>query len=375
MDPTRLFLTFCPYLPLSRTATFGEWSIAPSSTFDSAWSNPEFEQAAKQFLSKFTDALGERLKDPALVVPARGGPNGVQPARVQHLALESAISIATIDHNYRWTPERQHHSWNQVTAENGDFFVWPIDVEQRYVTLVRGSPMMQTMSGGWKIDDEEFTVPGPVELHMPTGIVLDEDVLEAAYSVFLQANEGEATQAEQRRLLTAATWLTKTWRNTPSIDIPERIVFLKTGFEALTDTDKSREAAHRLRQLFETLSGDFIQDNDELLRSPDDRPIYQRANPRNGKAEILTPLEHWFMALADQRNEIVHGGVVGNLQYEKANSAFNGPFLWTGEWILRCAIKIKLGQLGFPGLWQNRTFRAALKAMRHAHGAEPKSGK
>ena len=41
------------------------------------------------------------------------------------------------------------------------------------------------------------------------------------------------------RIKTAIGWLAKAWRNTATVHFPERVVFLKTAFEAMTGTSNS----------------------------------------------------------------------------------------------------------------------------------------
>jgi hypothetical protein len=107
-------------------------------------------------------------------------------------------------------------------------------------------------------------------------------------------------------------------------------------------------------------------DMDELLWSPADGDCFERVYGPKRKIERISPIEHWFMAFSDTRNEIVHRGAPASLYYAQAGSAFEGHLLWVGEWVLRCAIRLKFQGLGFPGVWRNRIGRRWGRAMREA---------
>ena len=74
------------------------------------------------------------------------------------------------------------------------------------------------------------------------------------------------------------------------------MVFLKTGFEALTGTGNSRESARRLRTLFESLPDTDAYDAEQLLWSPNERAVLTCAykdRKSHVRTEQVTPLEHW----------------------------------------------------------------------------------
>jgi hypothetical protein len=135
----------------------------------------------------------------------------------------------------------------------------------------------------------------------------------------------------------------KAWKNTTSIDFGDRIVFIKTGFEALTGTSDSRASADALRQLFESLPDTASRDT--LLWSPTEQPRHSRTyKDRATKrmvtvTEQLTDLEHWFMAFASARNEIIHDGTIASLNYSEQGSAYNGPLFHRAEFVLRAAVE------------------------------------
>ena len=142
---------------------------------------------------------------------------------------------------------------------------------------------------------------------------LDAELLEAAYRVFSGRGRHQRGKRVQR-LMIAVRWLSKAWRNAPSIRPDDRVVFLKTAFEALTGTSQSLTAARRLRDMFERLRAMGVESHDvqHLLWSPAEQPRHAlvRWDRRTGDETIehLTDLEHWFMGLSTARNTIVHNG-------------------------------------------------------------------
>ncbi len=161
-----------------------------------------------------------------------------------------------------------------------------------------------TLGGGHRLSDPELTIRPPLDLHLPPGsLSADTACLEAIYSRVLGSLSSPDENPSADRLHAAIGWLAKAWRNTATVHFPERLVFLKTGFEALTGTSNSRENARKLRQLFEALPATTPKVSEQLVCSPDEKPMH--ASGKQG-TELLTDLELWFMALADARNRIVH---------------------------------------------------------------------
>ena len=71
----------------------------------------------------------------------------------------------------------------------------------------------------------------------------------------------------------------------------------------------------------------------------------------------LTDLEHWFMEFAGARNSIIHNGITPTLTYNEPDSAYNGHFVFTAEFLLRAVIRVSLGTLGYPDLWRSQIWR------------------
>lgn len=327
------------------------------------WPNAATEQHVKAFLSKFTDTAGKSIQQPTLIVRASTDlPLSNRPTNSETHGLELAIGFASIDGNPRY--RRGQQGWGTQTADNGEVFVWPTDVGRPYVTLRTGSMMLSVVGSGWKISDAAFSIRPPLEVHTGESARLRADVATAVYRL----GRGDFDHIDGPlcgRLRAAINWLLKAWKNTASIRPEDRVVFLKTGFEALTDTSKSRQSATKLREIFESLKpiGPIAAKNNELAWSPRERPVH-KWTWKSGKTEFMTRLEHWFVAFAEARNTIVHEGHVPRLVYRHRRSPFDGHFVFTAEWILRKAIKIQFERLGARGLWQSDTGRLASRLWR-----------
>ena len=167
--------------------------------------------------------------------------------------------------------------------------------------------------------------------------------------------------------------LPKAWRNTATVHFPERVVFLKTAFEAMTGTSKSHVSAQKLRQLFEAVPNTSPTDSELLIWSPAERPVHTWTFMKQGKPQTaqVTGLEHWFMSFADARNTIIHQGVVPSLTYTNpSNAEYEGSFVFTAEFLLRAVIKVSLAQIGYPDLWRSATRRAVKAAFEQLEAQE-----
>jgi hypothetical protein len=214
----------------------------------------------------------------------------------------------------------------------------------------------------------------PLDLHLPLGSQMaDAMCLEAVYGTVLSSLQKPGANPTADRIKTAIGWLVKAWRNTATVHFPERVVFLKTAYEALTGTSKSHLSARMLRQLFESVPDTSPTDAELLVWSPVEQAVYEWTFTKNGKPQTVhvTPLEHWFMSLADARNTIIHQGVVPSLAYTNtSNAAYEGPFVFTAEFLLRAVIKVSLAQCGYSNLWRSAAWRAVKAAYDESEACE-----
>ncbi len=169
------------------------------------------------------------------------------------------------------------------------------------------------------------------------------------------------------RIGVAIDRLASAWRNSPSITFEQRVVMLKTAFEALTDRSATHEAADWLDERFHqpAESGATEWAAEHLLWSPSEHK--SRTWTWNGNQEDCTDLGHWFRCFGKVRNEIVHDGKAQSLTHEAEGSAYKGPYVNIAERVLREAIRVCLRDFGFEDLWESsvhlkltKSFEAAL---------------
>jgi hypothetical protein len=354
---THPYLAFCPYLPVEDVIEFAGWQFGPLKAFEGRWSDARFEAQAKAFLAKFVDGFGTAIQQPSIFCRQGKAIDGVLPDRSEIEALESAVAFAFLDQNPRHShsPATQQLSGAVVTADNAELYFWPIDVEAGKVTVSTGI-MVHTLSGGFRISDPGLVIRPPLDLHLPGTQRADRMALEAIYRTVHGSAVSPGTDVIADRLRVAIGWLVNAWRNTSTVRWPERIVFLKTAFEAITATNKSLRSAQILRDLFRAVPDTTAEDSDLLVWSPDEtanRPRNWIDGNRVPQTDLLTDLEHWFMAFADVRNSIIHKGIVPTTTYNEKNSKYNGHFVFTAEFLLRATIKVSLGKFGYPDLWRS----------------------
>lgn len=361
-------LLFCPYLPISpddEPVRFADWELGSIESFDDRWADSRFKDQATAFLNKLVDPNNEPIENPALLCRAGKRLDGKKPSEEEMRALRLSLVFAYVDENPRAQPDTQE-GWALVTADNAELHAWPIDLEEGRVTLSSGE-LVEVNVGGYRIDDPDLVVRPPLDLHMPiltlspdrlvlTGIY--ETILRSLRSASESPTSGQALPADRIRV--AVEWFEKAWLNTRAIQWPERLVYLKTAFEALTGTHSNWKSARRLRTIFEELPGTTEGDSGILVWSPTEEPRHHRTwSDKNGrcKSECITDLEHWFIEFGRARNTIVHAGGIPDFAYSEPNSAYKGPFIFTAEYLLRGAIKVLLSDLGYQDAWRSALWR------------------
>lgn len=354
----------CPYLPLATPITFAGWWIGPLTAFEGPWRDRGLENRARRFLGAFRLATGA-ITRPTLIARVVTGVDGVPPTREEIGALETTIAFAAIHTNPYWdasTTSMLGHSI--VTADNADLWVQPL-AENGGIALERGF-RRRTLSGGHSVFDDAFIVPSPVEVDLPLQSVrLDEDLVDAMYAVLSEASEPGGLN---RRVAVAAHWLTKTWKNTPSLTEHDRVVDLKTAIEALAGTSDRVEVGEAIVSLFRSAvtqegAGAGV---DELAWSPSEQMVVRTWTNKSGqsRSEPVTAIEHWLHKLADVRNGIVHEGASPDLTYEAEGSQYTGPMLEVGDRVVREAITVAIGACGHPRVWRRGLSRARFDALR-----------
>jgi hypothetical protein len=328
-------ITALPYLPLGREFDIGPWRAQPLGAYEGSWLSDDFERLCRVFLGAFRRPSGEPLSNPALVTRVGSGADGVPPSGAEHRALVLAIGFAVLDANPDWEPEG--HGWSCATADNAQLWIQPIDIIDARFTLESGL-RVRTLAGGLRLN-EELTVPVPVETHFPFAVMPDSEQATILYELALGE---DGTDAEVSRLLVGVDWLIASWRNTPSLSWESRLVQMKTAFEALLDESDTARALPLLRLLFEEAE----PHQTEALWRPNETTLVRVVRERQFD---VTLIEHWYGALSDARNAIIHEGRRGAevLVYDE-ESPYEGPFVDVGDRVLREAIKAKLATIGYP---------------------------
>ena len=363
------YLAFCPYLAVNEPVEFGDWELGPLAAFEERWADLKFKTQAKAFLAKFVDGDGQPIKHPSLLCRRQGLIDGIRPSTHEIEALEAAIAFAFLDTNPRCTPSNRQQ--NAITADNTELFIWPIDVDAGYVTVTTGI-MVRTVIGGYRIGDENLTIRPPLDFpRFIDSCTVDPMCLEAVYQTVWQSLQTPEADFTADRLKAAIGWFVKTWRNTATVTFPDRVVFLKTAFEALSGKSESHLNARFLRKLFEAIPRTAPLDSTRLVWSPAERPVRTHTYMKNGKPHSvqITDLEHWFVAFAEARNEIIHEGKSPSLEYSGSNAAYDGDFVFTAEFLLRAAIKVSLSSDDYPDLWRSEIWRAVKRAYETVQGA------
>jgi len=368
----RPHLLFCPYLPLPPTdnpVKFADWELGSLQSFKDRWADPQFKAQATTFLSKFLRTDDEPIENPALLCRKGKQLDGRQPSQQEVRALALSLAFSFIDRNPRFLPENSHEGWGRVTADNAELYQWPIDLQQGQVTTKTGY-IVSVRTGGYRISDARLVLRPPLDLHMPL-ITLSPDplVLTGIYQTVLESLLSPGQNAAGGQIRIALEWFTKAWRNTATLHFPERLVFLKTAFEALTGTSRTNESARILRQIFEELPDATAKDSECLVWSPEEEPVSRTWIDRHGqsRSELMTDLEVWLREFGAVRNSIIHEGALPELIYPGSNPvyqpttlkpAYHGDTFFTAEYLLRGAIKVMLStKLGYKDAWRSDLFR------------------
>lgn len=354
------YLLFCPYLSLDKAVAFADWELGPLESFEDRWADPRFKDKAMAFLNKFVGPDNELIKNPALLCKTGQQLDGQMPLDEEVAALELSLVFAFVDRNPRMGQDIDA-GWWVVTADNAKLFLWPIDLERGHVVLSNGC-LVTVKTGGYRISDQKLVLRPPLDLHMPIGPRSpDVLVLTGVYKTVIRSLRypGECVTADQVRV--AVEWFAKAWSNSRAVQWPERLVYLKTAFEALTGTSKGWKSARKLRQIFEALPDTIEDDAEILVWSPEEKPVHRRPwSDKNGQPQstLITDLEHWFIEFGDTRNTIIHEGRVPDLTYSGSNPAYAGHFFCTAEFLLRGVIKVLLSKLGYENVWRTELWRS-----------------
>lgn len=212
----------CPYLSLAQPVEFAGWWIGPINQYEGLWSSERLGMLANRFAGAFVDVFEQPVAKPSLLARAHDGIDGTLPNARERMALQAALDLAFLASNPVWRADEINEGWRALTSDNTSLFIQPIDTSEGWIALGRGL-MVEVTSGGHRID-ESLKVRPPLELNIPHNVTGDDELLDAAYRVFV--GERDYTNADlAARMREATTWLAKAWRNSPSISWEDRVVF------------------------------------------------------------------------------------------------------------------------------------------------------
>ena len=331
-------------------------------SFEDRWADPKFKARATAFLRKFVGTDHQPIDNPALLCRKERQLDGQEASPDEVRALELALVFAFLDGNPKRDPDKPNEGSWMVTAENAELHQWPIDIEHGHFTTTTGGMVQVKIHDRRKNHDSERVLSPPLDLHMPIAAPSpDALVLTGIYETVLGSLHAPSKNCTADRVRIAVDWFAKAWCNTATVHEPERLVFLKTAFEALTGTGNAHKSACKLRRIFEALPDATAEDSDILVWSPEEKPIHTRTwTNKSGEPQtcFITDLEDWFMKFSKARNEIIHEGKFPPLTYSGSNPNYNGPFVCTAEFLLRGAIKALLSlELGYEDAWRTKLFR------------------
>lgn len=366
--PESHYLLCLPYLPLLSSLQLGPWLVTSKDRFNGPWLSRDFKELSEQLLDRFDYPYIMRCT-PAILVSAANGADGTLPNEAESISIQRALNFSFLAQNPY--PSDDNYTWRTVTADNIQLQYWPIRADG-FIGYPAGG-RIKTLKTNLNLEGSEWRIPHPLELQMPSvELTPDHDVAKAIYDISVQVLTGAKSSEElnqHRQLLTAIDCWSKAWLNTPSIRDAERVVLLKTAFEALLgleqkDSHMSKELK-ALREIFNTPVGAMGEHAEGLLWNANQIPRHEAPSKlKKYLGDQLTDFEHWFMEFTDRRNTIIHEGMTPDLDYEVPESAFSGHFVAVADRVLREAILLKLHQLDYPDLWCTPLSRKVRKACR-----------
>lgn len=335
------YFSFFPALPLSKGIRLGDWCIGKPSE-QVQWRSQRFKELALAYVAAF---INKGFKDGALMWHYQRGFDGSMPEPQVWSAIRATMCFIMLDANdqVRTDPNAGHY---MTTSENAELYTQPIDEKKEYITHRRGGLLREVMSIGAKIGagvvpplpDAVVAVSQPVAVSQHLATALFEAIL-------------DPSKQDNRRIGIALEWHRFALSNPIVVSWPQRLISLKTAFEALSGESKTHQCARFLRQLFESTTRPHV---DRLpwpgiLWSPRESTNLHRTWMQNGVPQpvVRSELEEWFHALGSARNEIIHEGTLTTAVYqaptERPLSRYAGPIFWTADRLVREAVKAMLG--------------------------------
>ena len=291
-----------PYLNVPKSVSgkrkivrVGSWSFRSAEEIaNEEWLSDDFRLAVAALIRKYAapSVLVGRFGDDLIGSSAFDVSSSTQ--------IELALFFGMLAAQLRYIPASPPQ-WGMQTADNTEVHVWPIDCARLTFAVTRGG-YVRTLSGGWDLSDDSVRIPRPLETHVDLfgAGLLDNDLATDALALM--------STAQRLHFETVVHWLSKAWRNSPSVTMSDRIVFLKTACEAYACLDHANGPKER-----------------EKLR---DR--YGQAQLRLGDSCLLSKgalpgLEPTLELVGKWRNSVIHEGRDPADLYERIATVFSGP--------------------------------------------------
>ena len=337
---TNPFLSFFPALPLAKTLHLGDWCIGTPGA-DVPWRSARFKELVHAHVASFAK---EGFKDGAWMWHHARGFDGSMPEPEVWAALRATMCFVALDVNdhVRDDPNAGHYF---ATSENAELYTQPIDEEKAYITHQEGGLLKHVLSSGWKIGEEMVSLPDAV-VALLAPVLPSQRLASAVFNALC-----DPSKPINRRIGIALEWHRFALSNPRVVSWEQRLISLKTGFEALSGQSKTHLCGQFLRKLFEDTTRPHVQILPwaGLLWSPNERTDLARFWMKNGVPQpvVRSELEDWFAAFGEQRNAIIHEGTLSSHVYEappeRPLSRYAGLLFWTADRLLRETVKALLG--------------------------------
>lgn len=333
------YFSFFPALPLSKTLRLGEWCIGTPGP-DVPWRSARFKELATAYVESF---VKQGFKKGAWMWHHAGGFDGSMPTPEIWSAIHATICFVTIDANdhVRGAADEADRF---ATTENAALYTQPIDEEKGFLARREGGLLKHVLRIGEKL--------GSVQVGLPDATMALSDLVipsQRLASALFEALSDLSVE-DHRRINVALEWHRFALSNPKVVSWGQRLIALKTGFEALSGQSNTRRCGAFLRKLFEetTQPHQHLLPWAGLLWSPKERTDLARTWLRNNTPQqvVRSELEDWFAALGEQRNQLIHEGTLSSDVYEappeRPQSRYAGPLFRTADRLLRETVKALL---------------------------------
>jgi hypothetical protein len=292
MTDERMFMMYAPYLPLRERASVNGWVVLPIAELDEAEYASERAQAGAPGLAMLYALDDSESRDAGAFVYRPSSGIGAEFTGDDVLTMHRALVVMALHGNPdppRVEGDREFTRGGDtaLTSDNALVYGHPI-APDGYVAAEYGA-VARTLSGGYNVfRPREIRIRPPGDLYMPSHRRhLDGELADAVHRCITRDTD------PARRLHRAIAWLDLAWRNAQSITPDMRIPTVRSGFEVLFNSGKTKV-------LYRALSD---------LLDPEGAPRTPRTwiDYRHHYNDDLTALQWWFVCFTLLRNRIAHG--------------------------------------------------------------------